>query len=208
MNLSPVETDRKQGTCLEVMVYGNPVLRGRSQPVGEITPEIRQLAEDMIVTMFEHDTRGVGLAAPQIGVSIRLITLATSIAGEDLPPDASPGERVLAPRMPIALVNPEIVSASARTACRVEGCLSVPGVEGEVGRPASIVLKAQTLDGQSFQVDCGGLLARCLQHETDHLDGVLFVDRLDETVAAELAGRLRALGKRETGRLKKPGECS
>lgn len=203
MNPSWPQMKHERGRYMEVMSFGNPVLRRKSQTIAEITDEIRQLAANMTVTMFEHETRGVGLAAPQVGVHVRLITMATHEAGDELPPNASPGERLLGARMPVALINPEIVAVSESTAVAVEGCLSVPGIEGEVRRPAAVLLNAQTLDGETIKIECGGLLARCLQHEIDHLDGVLFVDRLDEETKKELESRLRDLEKRETRRLKK-----
>jgi len=181
---------------LGVRTYGDPVLRRKASPVGEITQEVRDLAERMIVTMYENEIRGVGLAAPQVGVSIRLITLATHDEGDTIPPNASPGERMLGPRMPIALVNPEIIKSSSVTEEAVEGCLSIPEVQGGVCRPASVVVKALTLSGGEIEVECGGLLGRCLQHEIDHLDGILFVDRWRDEDAAACAEQLRSMEAR------------
>jgi peptide deformylase len=180
---------------MRVCIAGEDVLRRRSKPVRAITDEVRDLAERMIVTMFEGETRGVGLAAPQVGVNVRLITVATQDDPFDLPPDASPGERVLGPRMPIALVNPEIVSASDVYSACSEGCLSIPGVNGDVVRPDSVVVRATLLDGEAIELDCGGLLGRCIQHEIDHLDGVLFTDRLDDEGKRRVSGQLKVLAK-------------
>ena len=188
---------------LRVRTCGDPLLRQRSGAVDEITPEIRALAARMVVTMFENETRGIGLAAPQVGHSIRLITLATQHPSDPLPVDASPGECLLCARMPLALVNPEIVSASSVAETASEGCLSVPELYGEVTRPRSVVLRATTLDGEHIQVECGGLLARCLQHEIDHLDGILFIDRLSREEADALASNLRALEKRTKREIKR-----
>ncbi len=190
-------------SALTVCTFGDPVLRQRAVAISEVTAEIRRLAARMVVTMFENDPPGIGLAAPQVGVGVRLITLATQAPGEEQPPNASPGERLLGPMMPVVLVNPEILSHSAATDVCNEGCLSIPEVSGDVERPSSIVLRARRLDGTPLQVECGGLLARCIQHEIDHLDGVLFVDRVDEAEAGPLRGPLRQLEKRTRRQLKK-----
>jgi len=175
---------------LRVRTYGDPVLRRKAPPIDQVTQEVRDLAERMIVTMHENEVRGVGLAAPQVGVSIRLITLATHDVDDPILPNASPGERMLGPRMPMALVNPEVVKVSSSMEEAVEGCLSIPEVQGGVCRPASVVVKAMTLDGELIQVECGGLLGRCLQHEIDHLDGILFVDRWREEDSVAYATEL------------------
>ena len=188
---------------LQVHCYGDPVLRERSVPVESVTPEIRELAERMIVTMFQEETRGIGLAAPQIGRTIRLITLATEAEPYIPPPDASPGERMLGPQMPIALVNPEILSFSSVQATATEGCLSIPEIFGNVTRPANVRLRAMTLDGRALDIECGGMLARCLQHEIDHLDGTLFVDRWTNESAEPMLPKLEALEKRVRRKLKK-----
>lgn len=174
---------------------GDPVLRAKSAPIMEITPAVWDLARRMVVTMFRNGTRGIGLAAPQVGVNIRLITVATRDDLSTMPEDASPGERLLEPRMPLALVNPEVIAVSAAVDAAEEGCLSVPDMAGEVVRPLAITLRALTLDGKAIQTDCDGLLARCVQHEIDHLDGILYIDRLAETDKRRLAGQIKALEK-------------
>ena len=186
---------------LKVCKYGDPVLRRKSEPITEITDDIRSLAEKMVHSMFRND--GIGLAAPQVGVNIRLFTLATSVPGAALRPDASPGEIQLAARMPLALINPEIVSRSEHEETAEEGCLSLPGIYGNVTRPASVVLKTSLLTGETITVECGHLLGRCIQHEIDHLDGVLFVDHLSEPEYLDLSGNLRRLKKHTRRELKK-----
>ena len=180
---------------MRVCIAGEDVLRRKSKRVRAITGEVRDLAARMIVTMLENETRGVGLAAPQVGVNVRLIALATQDDPFDLPPDASPGERALGPRMPVALVNPEIVSESDACSTCSEGCLSIPGVNGDVIRPASVVVRAALLDGETVELECGGLLGRCIQHEIDHLDGVLFTDRLDAEGKTRVSAQLKVLAK-------------
>lgn len=133
----------------------------------EVTDDLRRLARDMFATMYHAE--GVGLAAPQIGVSRRLFVV-------DVPERAEGGGEPV--RHVHALVNPVIVSSSAETAKETEGCLSIPGFEEPVTRPAQVVVEAQSLDGAPVRIEADGMLARVLQHETDHLDGVLFIDRL------------------------------
>ncbi len=184
----------KKRRVLPIEHYGSEVLRTTSEPVGQITGQIRDFAEQMIEAMFKNN--GIGLAAPQVGRNIRLITLMTHTEDEELSPTALPGERLLAPQMPLALVNPEIVSASKQVSSFCEGCLSIPELNGDVIRPVSIVLRAQLLNGQMIETACGGLLARCLQHEIDHLNGVLFVDHLSPADKAEVLDQLEAIERR------------
>jgi peptide deformylase len=108
----------------------------------------------------------------------------------------TPGELQLLPQMPLALVNPEIVEFSGEIEPYDEGCLSVPGLYAEVMRPRLIKVRAQDLTGESFEFECGGLLARCIQHEVDHLEGFLFVDRLSDEVKATVSGELTAMERR------------
>ncbi len=179
---------------LQVRVYGDPVLRRKSVEVAGITPELREFARRMIVTM--HRDRGIGLAAPQVGRNIRVIAIHTRSDDGAFRPGASPGERLLEPLMPVVLVNPRVVPAAQEIGVYEEGCLSVPGIHADVARPVDVILEAGTLDGERFRIECGGLLARCLQHEIDHLDGVLFTDRISEDDARRIASDLRALKKR------------
>ncbi len=192
-----LEISRPQRT--RVICNGNPALRVKSLPVMSVTDEIRELARRMIVTMKENELPGVGLAAPQVGINKRMIVIDTRPTGRkekrsEKKKQLSPGEMLLNPLMPLALVNPEILSTSAETETCGEGCLSLPGVEGDVTRPARVLLRATLLDGKEVMVECGGLLARCLQHEIDHLEGILFYDRIPKEqqeaandVMAELA---------------------
>lgn len=180
---------------LRLHCYGDPVLARKSAPITAITPEIRVFAEAMIEAMYRFD--GVGLAAPQVGRNLRLIVLDTQPTDEPLPPDASLGERMLTPLMPVALVNPEILDARGELSTREEGCLSFPKIFGDVTRPERIVFRAQLLDGSTVQAEAGGLLARCLQHELDHLDGIVFPDRMSQAALSGIEKHLQAL-KRKT----------
>ncbi len=146
----------------EILTYPNPVLKRKAEPITEITPEIRELAKDMAATMYEFD--GIGLAAPQIGELIRMITV--DVSG----PDAREDLRVL--------VNPEWEPIGDEEVESEEGCLSVEDYRSTVARAGRIRLKALDLEGNPVAFEADGLLAICLQHECDHLDGKLFIDRI------------------------------
>jgi len=157
--------------------YGNPVLRRRAERVREVTPEIRATVRDMIDTMY-HEV-GIGLAAPQVGVALRLMVV-----------DEEKG------RGPLALINPEIVEEGGRVVAE-EGCLSIPGIFATVARAEWVRVEAQGVEGQPLGLDARGLLARVLQHEMDHLDGVLFIDRLDPLERDRVKRQIRKGGLRE-----------
>jgi len=188
---------------LRVVKYGNPCLRRKSVPVENVTTETRDLADRMIVAMMDAETGGVGLAAPQVGVNTRLIVIATHDPAEPTLPNASAGERLLGARMPLALVNPEVTVVGDKRGAANEGCLSVPEVSADVERPLAVMLQTETLDGEKIEVECAGLLARCLQHEIDHLDGILFVDRLPDPVRCECDADLKVIERQERRLLKK-----
>jgi peptide deformylase len=145
----------------EVLVYPDPVLKQKARPVAKVDDSIRELIKDMAETMYAED--GVGLAAPQVGVLKRILVIDTS--------PRQPGQKLL------AFINPELVSADGRTKY-TEGCLSIPGESEEIERFAKVTVRALNEQGETFEVEAEGLLAIALQHEMDHLDGVLFVDRL------------------------------
>lgn len=141
----------------EIRKKGDEILRKKSKPVREINDRINELIDDMLDTMYDAD--GVGLAAPQVGVLKRICVI-----------DVGEG--------PIVLINPEKVEESKEQVQAVEGCLSIPGVYGEVKRPARVVVKALDRKGEPFTVEGTGMLARALCHEIDHLDGILFEDKV------------------------------
>jgi peptide deformylase len=145
---------------LEIRLMGDPVLRERAAEVDAVDQAVRHLAESMFDTMYEAE--GVGLAGPQVGVALRLIVV-------------DPREDHIAP---MALVNPRVVESSAATDRAEEGCLSIPGLRDVVERPMTVTVEALDLGGQPVRVEAQGLHARVLQHEIDHLDGVLFLDRV------------------------------
>jgi peptide deformylase len=145
----------------EIIKYPNPILTRKAEEIGEITPELRQLAADMAEVMYEK--RGIGLAAPQVGECCRLI--AVDISGPDERTDLK------------FLVNPVIVHREGEIE-EEEGCLSVVNFRAKVKRAEKVVVKARDLDGNDVEVPGEGLMAVCLQHEIDHLDGVLFIDHV------------------------------
>ncbi len=178
---------------LTMKYLGEACLHQKAARIEEITDDIRSLGEAMLELMYKHD--GVGLAAPQVGISLRLVTLDVPEPKEPGMPQ-SPGERELLPQMPLVLVNPEIESFSAVTEVGEEGCLSVPKLYAPVERPVSVVLRSALLDGRQIRVDCGGFLARALQHELDHLDGVVYVQRVKDPDYAEILPQLQKIYKK------------
>lgn len=143
----------------EIRLLGDPVLRRAARPVDTVDEDVRRLVEDLMDTMYAAD--GVGLAAPQIGVSRRVFVY--DIRDPEIPAGA--------------LINPEIVEREGSVK-EEEGCLSIPGLTELVERAARVVVRGLDGDGNEVRVEAEGLLARCLQHERDHLDGILFLDRL------------------------------
>jgi len=174
-----------------IVKFGNPVLRAKGAVVGEITAEIRQLAEDMLETMREAN--GVGLAAQQVGVPVQLAIV--DVAGvEDRPSTMTIDgkECDLEEWMPMIFVNPKLELGKAKE-IGVEGCLSFPEITEDIQRSATVKAHVRLLDGRELTFESTGLLARALQHEVDHLNGVLFIDRMNSATKASLAGRLKRM---------------
>ncbi len=158
----------------EILIIGDPILTRKSEPVSEITEEIVRLARDMVETL--HAAPGVGLAAPQVGVSRRLIVVDVSV-GED--------KNALH-----VLLNPEIIEKEGEVVGE-EGCLSIPDIKEKVARPYRVVARGTDLAGRTVEVEGEDLLARALCHEIDHLDGILFVDKLSALKRKLLRKKLR-----------------
>ena len=144
-------------------------LRLVSDPIVRVTPKVRALVEDMFETMY--DAPGIGLAAIQVGVPERIVTIDLGSRDEE----NEEGEK-----RPIALINPEIVSFSQDLSVYNEGCLSIPEYYADVERPAAVRVRYMDLNGEIQEIDADGLLATCVQHEIDHLDGVLFIDHISK----------------------------
>jgi len=171
----------------KVIIKGDPLLRRRSREIKEITDRIRQLADDMWDTMYEAN--GVGLAAPQVGVLRRLAVIdVTEPPDEESDEDEEDSEPKPEPEIvKYILINPEIIEVSEEKVQTKEGCLSVPGFVGIVERPARVKVRATDLEGNHFEVEGEGMLAKALLHEMDHLDGVLYTDIAESVEEVESA---------------------
>ena len=150
----------------EIRKKGDEILRKKCKPVTEVNKKVRDLLDDMLDTMYEAD--GVGLAAPQVGILKRIVVI-----------DVGEG--------PVELINPEILEETGEQ-IRVEGCLSVPGIYGEVKRPECLLVKALDRDGKEQRIEATGMLAIAMCHEIDHLDGILFEDRVIRYIEANKDG--------------------
>lgn len=176
---------------LEIVKYGNPVLRQKGAKLDGVTAEIKKLIADMFETM--EDRHGVGLAAQQVGHALQL-TVMDVRAVTDRPSWLEiKGQPVdVAENMPLVLINP-VVTPVGETVKGGEGCLSFPEIFAEISRPESVEVRGLDAKGRPIEFRCGGLLARAVQHETDHLHGLLFIDRMDIKTKAELQPELDEL---------------
>jgi peptide deformylase len=165
-----------------VLQFPDPLLKRKSVPVGEITDEIRALALDMIEVMYAEP--GIGLAAPQVGEAIRLVVMDTTWNDEG------------AEKRPVVMVNPEIIAREGEITW-TEGCLSVPDFQAEVERAARVRVRYRDLDGKEHEEDAIELRAVCFQHELDHLDGVLFIDRISRLKRSLYVARRKKALERE-----------
>jgi peptide deformylase len=182
---------------LEIVKYGNPVLREKGREVKEVDEKIKQLATDMLETM--RAANGVGLAAQQVGVPVQLTVI--DVAGIEDRPSAmwiDDQEVPLEQHMPLILLNPKL-QLSQEKEIGNEGCLSFPDITAEILRAEGVRCTATLLDGQPIEFEAAGLLARALQHEIDHLHGILFIDRMNAAAKVSLAGKLKRLQKETRG---------
>ena len=180
----------------EIVIYGDPVLRKKGKDIVKITDEIRAFAQDMIETM--HEAHGVGLAAQQVGEAIQLTVIDVSdtenrpsrmwIDGEEVDPKE---------HMPLILINPQL-ELSRETEIGPEGCLSFPEVTADISRAERVTVTALDLEGKPVSFEAEGLLSRAVQHETDHLNGILFIDRMSSASKVTLASKLKKLAAGET----------
>lgn len=161
-------------SMLKILTYPDPVLRRKSSPIDVVNGEIRRTVDEMLEVMFKDE--GVGLAAPQVGISERIIVL-DSVEG------------------PMALFNPEIVLRGKEEQTIEEGCLSLPGIRLDVVRPTHIVVRGLNDQGDVTEIEADGLLARVIQHEIDHLDGILIIDRASSLQRTLLRSKLKKLAK-------------
>ena len=178
---------------LPIVKYGDPVLRAKGKRVGKADERIRELASNMLETM--HASNGVGLAAQQVGEALQLTVLDIS-AVEDRPSTMKLNGADIDPAtaMPLVLLNPQL-RLNGETISGTEGCLSFPEITAEIDRADIVIAQAETLDGEKLEIEASGLLARALQHEVDHLNGILFIDRMSSVAKASLSSRLKRLQK-------------
>lgn len=162
---------------LDIITLGDETLREKCERITEFGPEIAVLADAMIDSMREE--QGIGLAGPQVGVTKRIFA-----AG-------------LVDEQPIVFINPEIIETSQETVVFEEGCLSIPGVYADVRRPSMIKIQAQDVKGKPFTLEASGMLARVIQHENDHLQGVLFVDKLSDPVRERVLSQYKKRQRRK-----------
>jgi peptide deformylase len=165
----------------EIIKLPDPRLRLVSKPVAQINEEIRKLVADMFETMYAAP--GIGLAAIQVGVPQRVVTL--DLAKKD------------EPKQPLVVINPELLWSSEERATYEEGCLSIPEFYEEVERPAQVKVRYTDLDGHPHEVEANALLATCLQHELDHLNGVLFIDHISKLKRDRITKKFAKAAKRE-----------
>ncbi len=161
---------------LEIRLLGDPILRRRAAEIEQVDDSIRKLAAEMFETMYAAE--GIGLAAPQVGVSVRLFVMDCQQPDEE----------------PRAVINPIIVESSGSDRAE-EGCLSIPGLSADVDRAEKIIMEGLNLEGEPIRIEAAGLQARCIQHEIDHLDGVLFIDRLSPMKRRMLLSKWKKLQK-------------
>ncbi len=183
---------------LPIVRYGDPILRAKGRRVGGVDERLRELAANMIETM--RAANGVGLAAQQIGQALQLTVLDVSeveerpstlkLNGQEVDPSTA---------MPLVLLNPEL-TLDAETDVGVEGCLSFPEITADISRASKVLARAETLEGEAIELEATGLLARALQHEVDHLQGVLFIDRMTPVTKVALRSRLKKMQKENAPR--------
>ncbi|MBM3837886.1 MAG: peptide deformylase [Verrucomicrobia bacterium] len=186
---------------LPVLKYGHPILRQKGARIDEITAEMRHLISDMKETM--HAAKGIGLAAQQVGKALQLAVVdvrAVTDRPSTLHLSGQPAE--VADFMPVILINPQVTPV-AEPVAGPEGCLSFPEIYAEISRPESVEVTATNEKGKKFTFRCGGLLARAIQHEVDHLNGILFIDRMSTEIRQELKPELDELQTSTKEALKK-----
>jgi peptide deformylase len=178
---------------LSILQYGDPMLRAKGKRVEKVDDRIRELAQNMIETM--HAANGVGLAAQQVGEAIQLTVLDVSQV-EDRPTTMKLNDENIEPAaaMPLVLINPQI-DLGSETETGTEGCLSFPEITGEIERAKSVTVRAQNLNGDPIEIETTGFLARAIQHEVDHLNGILFIDRVSSAAKTSLSSKLKRLQK-------------
>ena len=183
---------------LEIVHYNDPVLRKKGEKVTVFDEELASFAEQMIETM--HEARGIGLAAQQVGRAIQMCVVDLRIAEAAFDWKLDGAKTPLELFMPMVVVNPKIsVARKTPTVVSEEGCLSFPEIRGDVERAEILSVKYSDQHGLPHTLECTGLFARCLLHEADHLNGILFIDRMEKSVRAAIDEEIKALAKRTRG---------
>lgn len=187
---------------LPIVRYGHPALRAKGKRIEEVDERVRELAANMIETM--HAANGVGLAAQQVGEALQLTVVDVSGAEDQESELLLNGEEVdTQTSMPLVLLNPE-VTLGKETLLGAEGCLSFPEISADIRRASEVTVRAESLEGEPLEIAATGLLARALQHEVDHLNGVLFIDRMNAATKVALRGRLKRMQKETQAQLANP----
>ena len=188
---------------LTVVKYGTPVLRQKGARIDPVTPKVQQLAKDMLETMYAY--KGIGLAAQQVGLALQVTVIdVRGVTDRPSTLEIKGQEADIATHMPLVLINPEVRPLpGSGDATGPEGCLSFPEIYADITRPWVVEVKAINEHGLPVEFRCGGLLARAVQHEVDHLHGILFIDRMDRATKEQLRSELDALQAETKALLKK-----
>lgn len=188
--------------ALRIVHYNEPVLHRKGVKIEKFDAALARLADEMVETM--HEAAGIGLAAQQIGQAIQLCVIDLRDTDAEFAWEFDGARPPLELFMPLALVNPQVtVAPKAKETVYEEGCLSFPKIRGDVKRPDRITVTFKDQHGVPHTLACDGLLARCVQHEVDHLNGVLFIERMDKKVLAAIEDDVKALAKQTRGPAKK-----
>lgn len=179
---------------LPIVHFNSPVLRKKGAKITEFDAPLRKLAAQMVETM--HEAAGIGLAAQQIGQAIQLCVVDLRETQSEFDWELDGAKPPLEIFMPLTVINPVVTIVPGDETVYEEGCLSFPGINGDVTRPDEITVTFQDGHGTPHALHCNGLFARCIQHEADHLNGILFIDRMDKKTLAEINDELKALKKR------------
>jgi peptide deformylase len=183
---------------LPIVRYGDPILRAKGKRIVTVDAHVRELAVNMIETM--HLANGIGLAAQQVGEALQLTVIDVSGAeDQDSTMKLNGAEVDAKTSMPLQLLNPEL-TLGKETDLAIEGCLSFPEITADIRRAISVVVRAQTFEGAPVEIEASGLLARALQHEVDHLNGILFIDRMSAATKVALRSRLKRMQKENAPR--------
>jgi peptide deformylase len=177
--------------ALHLRLHPDDALRARARPVGEVTDNLRQVAKRMLQIM--HDEEGIGLAAPQVGLPWRMFVCA--VPADPRADDLPQGVREDTGGDPMVCIDPVLTPVGALASVE-EGCLSLPDIRGQINRQVGVSMEATGLDGKRFTIHAAGLLARCIQHEVDHLDGVLIIDKFGQLDRLRTRSALRRLERK------------